>query len=485
MKVLIYDPFCLWKPHFGTDLEIANRHLENGDEVHFLRCSGDLLTCEPNPDHLESTCMLCKSSFKRGMGYINIPKKNIHELFLTKFTQKVNLPKFSSINELKEYKIGNVDFGMAVAASLISRIREPEPDMNPNMKIVEKDAMTSVAVYYSVKYYLRKIKPDVFYVFNGRFAALRPALRAAQSSGIKTFVHERAGVLQKYSLAEDTYPHDIEYQKKQIEMCWDNNSDLDEKKKVAVRWFENRRKGQDQSWYSFTKSQKSNALPESFDISKRNIAIFNSSEDEFAAIAGWQNPIYNNQNDAVKQIINANVDKNIRFHLRIHPNLKNINNSQTTELRNLSAPNLIVIPADSEVDSYELADKCEKIITFGSTMGIEAVYSIKPSILVGRSLYEGLSSTYIPTNHNELIYLINADLKPGNIVGALKYGYWQETQGHVYEKYLPLSVMDGKFLNKPLGPKYSTKMIYKAVQLKAKLFNMIKSLFKLGMDKSI
>ncbi|SES95923.1 Capsule polysaccharide biosynthesis protein [Methanococcoides vulcani] len=463
MKILIYMPFADWVPHLATDLEIAAKHMNDDDEVHIIQCSGDLPSCEPNPNHLKLRCILCRSRRNKGLDIINMPKQNRHELSLDSFMRDMNLPDFSSMQELKGFKIDNVDIGMAVASTLISMVREPDPDIDQYKSFINKNLLMSIAVYDAIKYNLEEIKPDIFYLFNGRFAPLRPALRAAQDLGIKTFVHERAGVLEKYSLTEDSYPHDIEYQKGQIEEYWNNEFSDTEKDEIATRWFEERRGGKDQSWFSFTKSQIKGNLPEGFDLSKRNIAIFISSQDEFEAISGWQNLIYKNQTDAIDDIINAALDDDIIFHLRIHPNLRGLKNTQTQELSELKAPNLNVIPADSKIDSYQLMDACEKIITFGSTMGIESVFWGKPSILVGRALYEGVEGCHIPKDRNELIDLINQHLDPANKTGALKYAHWQAVNGHPYIYYSPETVRGGKFmgeyLKNPISEKIKAKIL--------------------------
>lgn len=449
MKVLIYMPFNDCVPHIAINLEIAAKHLNDGDEVHIIQCSGDLSYCEHNWNHLESICTLCKLGRDKGLNLINLPLQNRHELALNNFIRDLDLPDFSSIQELKAFEIDGIDFGMAVASTLISMFREPNPDLDQYKNFIEQDLSMSVAVYDAIKYHIEKIEPDVFYLFNGRYASLRPALRAAQNLGVKTFVHDRAGILQRYSLTENTYPHDIEYQKNQIELYWNDKRPLAEKKEIARQWFEERRDGKDQSWYSYIKSQKKGALPKGFDPSKRNITIFNSSEDEFEAIEGYQNPIYKNQTDAIHAIINADIDENIRFYLRIHPNLKDLNNTQMRALRALSEkklPNLIVISAEAKIDSYKLMDTCEKVITFGSTMGIESVFWRRPSILVGRAVYEDLGGCYIPKNHDEFIDLINSHLNPTPIIEALKYAYWQAIHGRLYINYHPESPIDGKFL---------------------------------------
>ena len=450
MKILIYMPFADWVPHLATDLEIAARHIDAGDEVHIIQCSGDLPACEPNPNHLKIRCFLCRSRRDKGLNIIGLPEENRHELALNDFIRDLKVPDFASMEELKNFEVNGMDVGMAVASSLISMVREPDPNVTHYKPFIKKNLIMSVAVYDAIGHHLIEIKPDIFYLFNGRFAPLRPALRAAQNLGIKTYVHERAGVLEKYSLIEDTYPHDIAYQKEQIEKCWNNESNEEKREKTAIKWFEERRGGKDQSWYSFTRSQIKGNLPDGFEPSKRNIAIYISSQDEFEAIPGWKNQLYRNQTDAIKDIINADVDNDIVFYLRIHPNLKGLKNTQTQELSKLQAHNLKIIPADAKIDSYQLMEACEKIITFGSTMGIESVFWGKPSILVGRALYEDVKGCYIPKDRDELIELINKKLDSPDRTGAIKYAYWQTANGHRYIYYKPESVRHGTFMGKYL-----------------------------------
>ncbi|MCX9085021.1 MAG: hypothetical protein OIN87_09525 [Candidatus Methanoperedens sp.] len=465
MKILIYMPFCDWIPHLATDMEIAAKHIDAGDEVHIIQCSGDLPSCEPNPNHFKLRCFSCKSKRDKGLALIDLPEQNRHELNLNKFVRYLDLPEFSSMQNLKSFKIDNVDVGMTVASTLISMVRESGPDLTNFNNFIHKNISMSISVYDSIRYHLKEIEPDVFYLFNGRFAALRPALRAAQDLGVKTFVHERAGVLQRYTLIEDTYPHDIEYQKNQIIKQWNDKRSLNEKETLARQWFENGRGGKDQGWYSYIKSQKKGNLPDDFDPSKRNIAIYVSSDDEFESIEGWQNPIYKNQIEAINAIINADIDNDIRFYVRIHPNLKGIKNTQTRELSQINGQNLTVIQAESKIDSYELMAACEKVITFGSTVGIESVFWGTTSILAGRALYEDLGGCYIPKNHDDLIDLINRYLEPLPTIGALKYGYWLSEMGITYIYYSPESIRGGKFNGVYLGSRIIDRLKDKFIAL--------------------
>ena len=104
------------------------------------------------------------------------------------------------MNELRSFEVDGADVGMAAISSAVSYIREPELDSVVFKKLFSKNIITAALVYYSIKNILAEKMPDSLLLFSGRFSSLRPALRAAQKLGIKSYVHERAGsdlVLQK------------------------------------------------------------------------------------------------------------------------------------------------------------------------------------------------------------------------------------------------------------------------------------------------
>ena len=75
-------PFSDWVSHLATDLEIAAKHIEEGDEVHIIQCSSDLPSCEANPNHFKLRCIICKSKRDKGLALLNLPEQNRHELNL-------------------------------------------------------------------------------------------------------------------------------------------------------------------------------------------------------------------------------------------------------------------------------------------------------------------------------------------------------------------------------------------------------------------
>jgi hypothetical protein len=218
---------------------------------------------------------------------------------------------------------------------------------------------------------------------------------------------------------------------------------------VAGSWFTDRVQRVERSWHSFVKQQVRGELPHDWDSNRRNVAIFTSSEDEFVSIGeSWSNPLYRDQCTAIQKIL-ADVDRldpRIHFYIRVHPNLRGLENEQLRSLLALSGPRASVIPADAAVDSYALMRESEKIVTFGSSIGIEAVYWGKPSVLLGPCFYRGFPGLYQPSSHGEAIAMLNADLLPPlDRTGALMYGYWFQTHGERFRYFQATGLFEGRF----------------------------------------
>ena len=320
--VLFYSPFAGFCPHFETELDLIEQYLERGYRVTILTCQGDLPSCEVNPKHTLGKCMKCKSRQVRGLNWIGRDRIQVKNFYWITAEQQEQIEhyrkiEFDSLQCLREFKIEESDIGLAALSSTISQLREPKPDiLSKDRLLVRTHIETATIVHYSLKNHLDDLSPDEFVLFNGRFSSLRPALRLAQKLGIKTYIHELAGDLNQYFLTEDTYPHDIEYYKQLIQTCYELKEYSDSKKQeLAIEWFEQRKKSVDLGgFYNFTKDQKIGCLPKSLNKDYLNIVIFNSSEDEFAAIDGWENPLYQDQNDGIFRILSdLKAEKKVRF----------------------------------------------------------------------------------------------------------------------------------------------------------------------------
>lgn len=450
MKVLVFAPYAINTPHFETELEIIQTHLDSGDDVILLGCNANFLSCDVNLAHDIAVCLNCMGRRTEGIKLLSNPISVKPLYYLTEQNQqeiKQLKTIFPTLAELKSFKIENFDIGYAVLSSLISAIRDPEPDLVKYREILKRYLKSALAVYRSIQNYLSLYPIERVYVYNGRYAPMRAVLRACQSRSIECLVHEKASTIEKYSLCKNTTFHDIKYINNLIKEAWYANHEKIDKKQIASQFFIERYQGISRTWLSFTKNQTDNLLPDNWDENRINIVVFISSEDEFAAIGdAWKNPLYENQVDGLIKILNSiKNDNHIHLYIRVHPNLKNVKNKQSEQINSLKASNLTIIPPDSPISTYTLVQKASKVLTFGSTVGIEAVYWKIPSILVGQCFYRELGSTYNPKDHQELVEMLYAELPPKNKEGALMYGYYFNTYGIPFKYYQAKGILEGNF----------------------------------------
>ena len=446
MTVAFFSSHILMPSHYETELEIITNHLEQGDSIIQLVCESSLSACDTNPYFSPEACSRCISKRKKGATLLPAAIDTRHFLMLTDEDRKqiaAVQTEFGTISELQGLQVNNFDVGYAVASSIISMSRNPKPDLEK--PLLKRYIQSSLAVYFSTINFLKEQKPDLMYVFNGRFAHTKAVFRACQAIGIKCRLHERGNSLNYYSVFENTGIHDAKFFQEEIERDW-QKADASERDSVAHKWFQTRMGGTMENWYSFLKDQTFE-LPDGWDESKTNILICNSSEDEIASLGKeWEHPIYPSQPIGIKQILNdCASNPNLHFYLRIHPYLAKVDTEDVRELHALSYPNLTVIPASSKISTYTLVEKTALTITFGSTIGVEATYMGKVSILLSKSFYDRIDVTYFPKNHSEAISLLNTPLQPKPLENALKFGYYSATFGTQFKHYTPEDFGKGKF----------------------------------------
>ena len=112
------------------------------------------------------------------------------------------------------------------------------------------------------------------------------------------------------------------------------------------------------------------------------------------------------------------------------------------------------IPADSKINSYELMKNSHGIISCASTIGVEAAYLKKKSILLGRAFHEYMGVTQNPANKQELTRMLfsesNLDQIEMAYEGALAYAFFSE-KGGTFFKYVSYSLRLGRRVYKCQG----------------------------------
>jgi hypothetical protein len=425
-------------PILETDFELIRKHDKAGHNIKILQCTGNLPNCHWNLKHDDSTCSICTSKFKNGWDVLK-PSKNVE---LIKFNVSdgvvVNLPSaFKSIDEVKAYKFDNENIGYGVASTLVSIFRDHRFNTNRYYPEIIRTLTSAIELYKTLKIQFKQFKPDRVYVFNGRTATQLPAILLCKKLGVEYLTYEVASKENSYRLVKNSTTHEAIAIEEVNLLRFNWNADS---AKLADLFYRKKRDGANfENLIKFTNSQEKGTLPKAFDFNKKNIAIFNSTIDEYAAIEGWNCMYSPDETAGIGKILESFISDDYIFYLRVHPHMKEVasSTSQLLDIRELTYKfkNLHVIWPDSIVDTYALIDACEKVITFGSTVGAEATYWGKPSICAGHAPYKNFNCVYEPHSHEELIQLLRSDLKPIKVEGALQYAFWEINNGIKFQYF--------------------------------------------------
>jgi len=433
MTALIYIPTGLASPELEILLAKAQSSINSGEETIIATCSGgEGYACSLNIFSSKLICGVCKSLTERSLSYLHGNFVHIATPLKTLKVSSSSLRRdlVSSRWKIKNYVLDDVDIGQAAYSSYIGLSRDQDLEGLLASWSQNNLLATSETLLFWFREQLSEMNVDRVVLYNGRHNQYRPLLRIAQKLNISAEVMEFSG--QDSScvyIFNNELPQEIEVLNRHIEAHWENfHGDINGA--VDLYYSRKRAGGIVNDVRSYVLGQKTGLLPKSWNSNSHNIVIFNSSEDEYSAVGGeYDKTLYPNQTDAITRICESlHDDVSIKIWLRIHPNLKNVNWSFAKKLIELDKvhPNVSVIKANSPISSYALLDACSIALSFGSTMGIEAAYAGKPSILVGRCVYERFGSVYTPKSHDEVVDLLRRrNLPTLSVEGALKVAlFW-------------------------------------------------------------
>lgn len=432
-RILYYSSCSIAVPHIGIIIDDILSAKKRGDEIYWCYCCGAISSCFMNRDGYPSICHFCHSIYQRFVKKYG-DKVNVIPINKEEFAPNSKIPDWplENVAQINSVIYRDVYIGTSILSFYYMVTRDLDVKNIQTFKLCIKPLISEICHFVDYAYDLiEEIRPDEIISFNGRLYENRLFYDIANALGISyTALDVVGGHVEPYKKVryEGGLPHDIGLNTKLIENLWKTSPLSDEKKtEIASSFYQRRRNGElvaDVAVY--TTAQRQGLLPENFDSNKRNVVIFNSSRDETAALGGeWvKGKLFSSDYDALEYML-QNTSRQIHYYLRIHPNLKGVGHHDHMMLYALSKyENLTIIPPESEVSTYSLMDACEKIITFGSTTGVEATFWGKPSILLGRSLYENLDTCYKPASKEELTSLIEKPLKPKSKTGAFKIAYF-------------------------------------------------------------
>jgi len=483
MNILIASVFSIDSYSRGIMPDVLQDKIDcnPGATIYYLSCSNTFDICYFNIHKEPDVCFRCKAGVSNTLKLIAGEFHNIKLSDLITDEDRRLADEFLKNTTRIDFNLmyDNFELGSATLSTYISRTRDRDL-LYVEQDFVKELAYNALTIYLGVRRFLNEENIDVVYNFNGRQDYVRAILKATITNNIDCINVERARLGGYVETYKNILPHNILNKWELVKDCWQNSSLSEQEKiKIGSEFFERQRSGESIIYPSYTGGMEKGALPNNILNGNKNIILFNSSDDEFAAFGKeYDNPYFKDQIEAL-QVLTDHIGKSLPSYnlvIRMHPNLKGVKHEFVSKILRLNKlyPNVFVIAPESPVDSYELIGVADKVISFGSTTGLEANFQGKPVILLGKGLYYYSNVAYIPKDWSETQQFLITDLEAKSKLDTMKFGFYFLRGGKKTKYYFEDNSGDGIFF-KNVRVHYYTY----AQRFKSKLIQLAYKFFKL------
>lgn len=404
--VVVYLPPPMRKRSFYMMLARAREVQDNGEEVVLAYCALKAGTCSNNLAGSRLVCAGCRMSSRRTAKASGLP-------FVELGIEPKDQSEESETEQLTYDDASEIALG--VQSCLVTHLRVMTADLNrvPELRDVKRRYFAAAAcLLHAFKQLMKGHQVSRVEVLNGRFSCAKVGIMAAQASGadfntLDFNAYGRPMVFPGYT------PHDRLAVQDRIRR---NTADT----KVATEYFVSRR---DRSFNKYAAAHKRFEPSRSAEKYRRKVTFFLSSQDECESLGpSWRSPFRNNVSVIREACQRFPGDF---FTVRFHPNQASIVGDVTGPYQQLQLANLQFFFPDDDVDSYQLMEWSDVVVTFASTIAIEACWAGKPVIELGPSYFDHLGISYTPGNTAEFLDLLQTDLQAQPTEAAARFANYE------------------------------------------------------------
>jgi hypothetical protein len=408
----------------------------NNHEVYMTDCRQALPACRINPIGHKISCWECRvqraSAAKQFPNIKQVPFPMPSENW-ENIWQEIEKKTIEDEQDIKSLWYENMDLGVAALSNAYNYTPDDCIDVKRDFADFKKCIKSILFSYLGSIHLIKSLGIDLVVLWNGRMAEHRAHMRAAEFCETDFWVTEVGADSKKWNIYKSHSPHDLEANQKLINDAWHRSGDS-QKHDIATKWFEDRRNGVLKNQPNFVEKQTKKKVSSEIQDGKKLVAIFSSTWREFAALGDeWGLPFGTTQFEATKILVQtlSSLDDSYQIVIRMHPNQINAP-LEVKKFLSLRRNKICVIAPEEDTDTYALIDMSHCVISFGSTVGIEACFWEKPSILCGNSFYKHLDvATYCETPQAVLNNILQPVIKKKE--NSLPYGYYYSTCGELYE----------------------------------------------------
>jgi len=425
-NILIVEPAAP-RGMFEVSLEIAERHIEEGDKVYFLDC---LKTEFMRGSFGAAPTIKAKAldAYRRWRG-LNLLSKPGASLLQGRDCKR-DRSVFESFETFSKMALP-LELLTAVNNTLVSQHRTVSAFPN-NLKKAGLLFQDSIQIFNVIFGIIKDNNIDRVYVHNGRASAYCAVIFAAKAAGINFSIFEWAPNKDRFFLVNDDLIHRHERFLDDVDRICSAASER-EIIKVGAEFYAKKLALSKNVFGTTLEKLSLTSVPKEFFSQERSVVFFMTSEFEYT---GDFRSAFGSQIEIAEYLAVRLKQSNTKLYIRMHPYMTGSDDNKVWDALYKKHTNVVIFSADSNIDSYELVRNADCILTCGSTIGAEAAFLGKKVILLGRAIYERLGCAIIPSTLDEAVAMIynKSVCAPQNAkFGALCFAYWFLNHGEPYK----------------------------------------------------
>lgn len=449
-RVACFSPYATWDIVSAWELTVLRALARRGCDTRLLLCDAISQICDLNWIDRNSTperCLVCQSRAAGAARLQHHPFEWISRYIDTdERTAAIAWAAALPDDGLRHAHFGDADLGEWCFGSMRNHFKGSHLDLDdPEVRLVYRQYLSGAAqTFVGCRAWLKVVRPDVLWLFNGRMSLTRVAFEAAREIGIRVICHERGIIRHSLRLWENERCS-LYHNRRKTALANAGQPLTAEQVQQVVLWLDDRRHSRNYNRQPFLKKRRPNAIQSlaAVDVAAgdRILLALTSSDHEFGAEPD-RNQIFAEQHEWLKAIIGwASQNPWCRIVIRFHPNaspaswaalaehVPALQEGDSTSVVRPSA-NVSIVPPGNPLDTYALLDVCRAVTTYGSTTGIEAAAAGKTVIAADHCLYYGLPwahSAESPAHFLELLDSVSwfeaEPADPEVAAGAMRF-FW-------------------------------------------------------------
>ncbi len=452
MKVAMYFNMASMSPIIELHTAMLRDLLSRGNKVTVYVCDRSFKSPMENPFNREAMYAFKMFRVRDALRGLDVPLKIIN---LSKISGDVSAQTAS-------------DLETGVMSSFASMLKAQHKDELSAKWLRAYDNMCGSAKKL-YNYFVDEIKKEQYkyiFMFNGRFGCARPALEAARDTGIGYGLCEIKASLNEIVFVNELVHSIAGNTRKAIGFYEADKKRAEER---AAEFFKRKTQNKETGDPIYTKQQTQGALPEAIvDTTKKVIAIYPTTDDEYKFIGQeWDGIVPESQPDEIEKMAQALPREEYFLVVKMHPHQEHTAEDTIGQYVALAEkyPHVIVEKPLSKKDTYALMSRADVVVTFASTIGVEATYAGKPVVLIGDTRWGNLNIAHKVYTGEDAAKLIRDGIAPKPILGAIIWGNYF----YAYRDGVPGFEIAGKGNYFVDGKRIGKSTFRRILQLPAKL----------------